>query len=129
MVEGGVSMEFQDKILKCIDCGADFIFTAGEQLFPGREDEVGPAVDALQYFVLEFHGDAPFNHPYSMHSANERQPTLVTRARAQSSPTSSVALLKIDPGFGRPYWQKYGLLSHHQTRILMNRHANPYGRF
>jgi CxxC-x17-CxxC domain-containing protein len=26
-------MEFQDKILKCIDCGADFIFTAGEQLF------------------------------------------------------------------------------------------------
>ena len=21
-------MEFQDKILKCIDCGADFIFTA-----------------------------------------------------------------------------------------------------
>ena len=32
-----------------------------EQLFPGREDEVGPAVDALQYFVLEFHGDAPFN--------------------------------------------------------------------
>src|SRR5438552_8572951 len=86
-----------------------------EQLFPGREDEVGPAVDALQYFVLEFHGDAPFNHPDSMHSANERQPTLVTRARAQSSPTSSVALLKIDPGFGRPYWQKYGFLSHHQT--------------
>ena len=32
-----------------------------EQLFPGREDEVGPAVNALQYFVLEFHGDAPFN--------------------------------------------------------------------
>jgi len=26
-------MEFQDKVLKCIDCGADFIFTAGEQLF------------------------------------------------------------------------------------------------
>ena len=26
-------MEFQDKILKCIDCGADFAFTAGEQLF------------------------------------------------------------------------------------------------
>jgi CxxC-x17-CxxC domain-containing protein len=26
-------MEFQDKILKCIDCGSDFIFTAGEQLF------------------------------------------------------------------------------------------------
>src|SRR6185436_4556471 len=26
-------MEFQDKSLKCIDCGSDFVFTAGEQLF------------------------------------------------------------------------------------------------
>lgn len=26
-------MEFQDKTLKCVDCGADFVFTAGEQLF------------------------------------------------------------------------------------------------
>ncbi|GAC1435432.1 MAG: zinc-ribbon domain containing protein [Terriglobales bacterium] len=26
-------MEFQDKMLKCIDCGSDFVFTAGEQLF------------------------------------------------------------------------------------------------
>jgi CxxC-x17-CxxC domain-containing protein len=26
-------MEFQDKTLKCVDCGEDFIFTAGEQLF------------------------------------------------------------------------------------------------
>jgi CxxC-x17-CxxC domain-containing protein len=26
-------MDFQDKVLKCIDCGGDFIFTAGEQLF------------------------------------------------------------------------------------------------
>jgi len=26
-------MEFQDRILKCIDCGTDFVFTAGEQLF------------------------------------------------------------------------------------------------
>jgi CxxC-x17-CxxC domain-containing protein len=26
-------MEFQDKVLKCIDCGSDFTFTAGEQLF------------------------------------------------------------------------------------------------
>src|SRR2546426_8945325 len=31
--EGSSSMEFQDKVLKCIDCGADFVFTAGEQLF------------------------------------------------------------------------------------------------
>jgi CxxC-x17-CxxC domain-containing protein len=26
-------MEFQDKALKCVDCNADFVFTAGEQLF------------------------------------------------------------------------------------------------
>ena len=26
-------MDFQDKILKCVDCGAEFVFTAGEQLF------------------------------------------------------------------------------------------------
>ena len=26
-------MEFTDRILKCNDCGADFVFTAGEQLF------------------------------------------------------------------------------------------------
>ena len=26
-------MEFQDKVLKCIDCGAEFVFTTGEQSF------------------------------------------------------------------------------------------------
>jgi CxxC-x17-CxxC domain-containing protein len=26
-------MEFQDKLLTCIDCGTGFVFTAGEQLF------------------------------------------------------------------------------------------------
>jgi CxxC-x17-CxxC domain-containing protein len=26
-------MEFQDRTLTCVDCGADFVFTAGEQLF------------------------------------------------------------------------------------------------
>ena len=26
-------MEFHDRLLKCVDCGADFLFTAGEQLF------------------------------------------------------------------------------------------------
>ena len=25
--------EFQDRVLKCVDCGADFVFTAGEQHF------------------------------------------------------------------------------------------------
>jgi CxxC-x17-CxxC domain-containing protein len=26
-------MEYTDRVLKCIDCGAEFVFTAGEQLF------------------------------------------------------------------------------------------------
>jgi CxxC-x17-CxxC domain-containing protein len=26
-------MEFTDRVLKCIDCGEEFVFTAGEQLF------------------------------------------------------------------------------------------------
>jgi len=26
-------MEFQDKSLTCVDCGAEFVWTAGEQLF------------------------------------------------------------------------------------------------
>jgi CxxC-x17-CxxC domain-containing protein len=25
--------EFQDRVLKCVDCAADFVFTAGEQQF------------------------------------------------------------------------------------------------
>jgi len=26
-------MEFQDKVLRCVDCGSDFVWTAGEQAF------------------------------------------------------------------------------------------------
>ncbi len=26
-------MEFTDRVLKCVDCGEEFVFTAGEQLF------------------------------------------------------------------------------------------------
>jgi hypothetical protein len=26
-------MEFQDKILRCVDCASEFVWTAGEQLF------------------------------------------------------------------------------------------------
>ncbi len=26
-------MEFQDKVLTCVDCGAEFVFTVGEQMF------------------------------------------------------------------------------------------------
>jgi CxxC-x17-CxxC domain-containing protein len=26
-------MEYRDKMLKCVDCGNEFVFTAGEQIF------------------------------------------------------------------------------------------------
>ncbi len=26
-------MEYRDKVLKCVECGEEFVFTAGEQLF------------------------------------------------------------------------------------------------
>ncbi len=26
-------MEYKDKLLKCVECGEEFVFTAGEQLF------------------------------------------------------------------------------------------------
>ncbi len=26
-------MEYHDKVLKCVECGAEFVFTAGEQMF------------------------------------------------------------------------------------------------
>jgi len=26
-------MEYHDRVLKCVDCGAEFVFTAGEQMF------------------------------------------------------------------------------------------------
>jgi CxxC-x17-CxxC domain-containing protein len=26
-------MEFQDRMLRCVDCGAEFVWTAGEQMF------------------------------------------------------------------------------------------------
>ena len=31
--QGGRLMEFHDKVLKCSECGAEFVFTAGEQMF------------------------------------------------------------------------------------------------
>lgn len=31
--KGVVPMEYKDKVLKCVECGGEFVFTAGEQLF------------------------------------------------------------------------------------------------
>ena len=40
--------DFQDRVLKCIDCGTDFIFTAGEQQFYHEKDFRCEAEDAAK---------------------------------------------------------------------------------
>ena len=58
-------MEYQDRVLKCAECGAEFVFTAGEQMFfadkgfknepkrckackSKRAETLGPRVTAFQ---------------------------------------------------------------------------------
>jgi CxxC-x17-CxxC domain-containing protein len=36
--QDGAMPEFQDRVLKCMDCGADFVFTSGEQQFYHEKD-------------------------------------------------------------------------------------------
>ena len=33
MIESNYNSHFKDKIIRCVDCGNDFVFTAGEQAF------------------------------------------------------------------------------------------------
>ena len=100
-----------------------------EQLFPGREDEVGPAVDTLQYLVLEFHGDAPFNQSLLIaRGRREIADTRNPREGAEFSLLSQLPCERLTLGSARHTRQKYGLLPNHQTRMLMNRYANPNGR-
>ena len=46
-------MEYQDKVLKCVDCGTDFVFTAGEQLVFPRQ-----AVQERTQTLQELQGQA-----------------------------------------------------------------------
>jgi CxxC-x17-CxxC domain-containing protein len=32
-LEGGLDMEYRDRVLRCVDCGIDFVFSSGEQFF------------------------------------------------------------------------------------------------
>src|SRR2546428_8335011 len=44
------SMEYHDKVLKCAECGAEFVFTAGEQMFfadKGFKNEPAPGLRHL----------------------------------------------------------------------------------
>lgn len=55
-------MEFQDKVLKCKDCGADFVFTAGEQEFyaeKGFENEPARCKDCRANRRSQRDGGAP----------------------------------------------------------------------
>ena len=81
-------MEYQDKVLKCAECGAEFVFTAGEQMFfadkgfknepkrcksckAKRADTVGPG----QRISSEARPKRP------VHSAGKRPPSLSSRRR------------------------------------------------
>jgi CxxC-x17-CxxC domain-containing protein len=64
------SMEFKDKMLKCIDCGADFVFTAGEQLFFHdkqfrNEPKRCKACKSKRVAVLNSSPPPPRNYSYS----------------------------------------------------------------
>jgi len=60
-------MEFQDKVLKCVDCGAEFIFTAGEQLF--------------------FHDKQFKNEPKRCKACKQKRQAALTNGSASSSAT------------------------------------------
>ena len=60
-------MEFQDKVLSCIDCGADFVFTAGEQLF--------------------FHDKQFRNEPKRCKSCKSKRVAVLSAPQSQSSKT------------------------------------------
>jgi len=60
-------MEYQDRMLKCVDCGADFVFTAGEQLFFHdkqfrNEPKRCKSCKTKRVAIL---GAAPVNHGFS----------------------------------------------------------------
>jgi len=42
-------MEFQDRILQCVDCGAEFVWTAGEQqFFADKISRTSPTLQGVQ---------------------------------------------------------------------------------
>jgi len=65
-------MAFEDKVLKCKDCGADFTFTAGEQEFyaeKGFENEPVRCRDCRTARKRERNGGSSFGEraPRTMH--------------------------------------------------------------
>ena len=90
-------MEFQDKVLKCIDCGAEFIFTAGEQLFFHdkqfkNEPKRCKACKSKRVAVLD---TAAAAHPHSFHYTR-------VETRATCSQCGKETTVPFRPTQGRP---------------------------
>jgi CxxC-x17-CxxC domain-containing protein len=91
-------MEFQDKVLTCIDCGASFVFTAGEQLFFHdkqfkNEPKRCKACKSKRVAVL--------NAPQTHHNNHGRQYSRV-ETRATCSQCGKETTVPFRPTQGRP---------------------------
>jgi CxxC-x17-CxxC domain-containing protein len=91
-------MEFQDKVLTCIDCGASFVFTAGEQLFFHdkqfkNEPKRCKACKSKRVAVL--------NAPKTQHNNHGRQYSRV-ETRATCSQCGKETTVPFRPTQGRP---------------------------
>ncbi|HUN83556.1 MAG TPA: zinc-ribbon domain containing protein [Terracidiphilus sp.] len=79
-------MEFTDRVLKCVDCGAEFVFTAGEQLF--------------------FHDKQFTNDPKRCKQCKAKRATGGSRVRAETRTTCSACgestTVPFKPTQGRP---------------------------
>lgn len=79
-------MEFIDRELKCIDCGAQFVFTAGEQLF--------------------FHDKQFINDPKRCKQCKAKRASGGSRVRAETRTTCSecgtATTVPFKPTQGRP---------------------------
>jgi CxxC-x17-CxxC domain-containing protein len=79
-------MEFTDRVLTCVDCGAEFVFTAGEQLF--------------------FHDKQFINDPKRCKQCKAKRSTGTARVRSETRTTCSECgestTVPFKPTQGRP---------------------------
>jgi CxxC-x17-CxxC domain-containing protein len=83
---GKPAMEFTDRVLTCVDCGAEFVFTAGEQLF--------------------FHDKQFMNDPKRCKQCKAKRSTGTSRVRSETRTTCSECgestTVPFKPTQGRP---------------------------
>jgi CxxC-x17-CxxC domain-containing protein len=82
-------MEYTDRVLKCIDCGSEFVFTAGEQLF---------------FHDKQFHNDPKRCKPCKSRRGSNGSGAVRVRAetRTQCSQCGSETTVPFRPTQGRP---------------------------